>query len=276
MSAKEFFHKYSLEEINIKTKISPITLKQIKNKNFEKIPRVKFIGFVRIMEKEFNVDLSDLIEEYNEFYNQNRPEEEYKPKKSNNLSLILIALCLVGGGVYLLKDKFSTTNPTSNVISTNSKETNETAKKENKTNTISITDKNQTASTLPAKTKPPKIVNETKNKETNTTKTLHQPPQKPSSKPIQKQQIVTIPQKIVIIPNKKLWFFAKNLDTNKSVQFLTSEPKTLKGPNWYLKLGHGFVSIKYGKEIITPNTKKIVKITFKNGKVIFPKNGTAK
>jgi cytoskeletal protein RodZ len=51
MNAKEFFDKYEIEEISKKTKISPISLRYIKNKEFEKIPRVKFLGFIKIIEK---------------------------------------------------------------------------------------------------------------------------------------------------------------------------------------------------------------------------------
>ncbi|WP_156921346.1 hypothetical protein [Lebetimonas sp. JH369] len=47
MNADEFFENHSIDE---KTKISPISLRFIKNREFDKLPRVKFIGFVRLIE----------------------------------------------------------------------------------------------------------------------------------------------------------------------------------------------------------------------------------
>jgi len=112
MNANEFFEQYSIETINKKTRISPISLRFIKNKEYEKIPRVKFLGFVRIIEKEFNVDLSELIEEYNTATNNVSSKEEKikynEPKKQNTFILFILALILLLLGGYLLYKNYKT------------------------------------------------------------------------------------------------------------------------------------------------------------------------
>jgi cytoskeletal protein RodZ len=244
MNAYEFFEKYSIETINKKTRISPISLRFIKNKKFEKIPRVKFIGFVRIIEKEFNVNLSELIEEYNQTTNSKEEEKEdikIEKPKNNTFWVFLLALILLIIGSYLLYKKYN--NKKVPII----KKTylieplNETTANKNsslKSINISVIDKNETI----------KEINNTIKK---TKKEIQQP---------------ISPVNIKIIPNEKVWFKAKNIDTNKTVEFLTSNPKTLEGANWYIKFGHGYITIKYGNETITPDTKKIVRILFRNGK----------
>ena len=111
MNANEFFEKYSIETINKRTRISPISLRFIKNKEFEKIPRVKFMGFVRIIEKEFNIDLSELIEEYNTATNHISSKVEKiktEPKKHNTFILFTLALILLLLGAYLLYNNYKT------------------------------------------------------------------------------------------------------------------------------------------------------------------------
>ena len=229
------FEKYSIEEINKRTKISPISLRYIKNKEFSKLPRVKFIGFIRIIENEFKVDLSDLIKEYEEatkHIKENNNEIKFeKPKKNSNFLITLFAISLIIiGGYYLYK----TTNQNKNKLV------------EQNYSTIQEIEKTITK----------EIEQNLSNIEINETNIT--------------EQNITI-KSIKIIPKEKVWFRAINLDNNKTVEYLTSSPKELNGSNWYIKFGHGYIIIHYGDEIITPNTKKIVRILLKNGKYEFLK-----
>jgi len=267
MNAHEFFEKYSIETINKRTRISPISLRFIKNKEFEKIPRVKFLGFVRIIEKEFKVDFSELIQEYDQAINfKKEVKKEYvinkETKKSNTFLLLLLALSLLALGSYLLYKNYKGnkkyfTKKTYLVISDNNETFNDENNSQNEfeddnvTENVNVFDENKTFYEINESIKE---ANET-NKETNET-----------------FQKFTLPSNIQIIPNRTVWFRAKNLDTNKTVEFLINETKTLEGINWYLKFGHGDITIKYGNETITPDTKKIVRILFKNGKYEYLKS----
>lgn len=258
MNAEKFFETHSIEEISNKTKISPISLRLIRNKEFEKIPRVKFIGFINILQKTYKVDLSDLIEEYNQFANINNKEkiEKEEIKTSNNstlfLSFLSFILLILGGYLfysYIKSNNHSIKTPKENTQILN-KEINQTITIENNTSK----EKNQSQIIIPNENNSTQLKVENNstqievpktNKETNTTK-----PKLYS---------------ITIIPKEKLWFNALNIDTNTSTQYLTSYPKILPKGNYYIKFGHGNETIIYNDFNITPNTRKIVRILFKDG-----------
>ncbi len=251
MNAHEFFEKFSIEEINKRTRISPISLRYIKNKEFEKIQRVKFLGFIKIIEKEFKIDLSELVEEYNKTTNstithtateKTTPE---KTKKHNTFFLFILAVILFLLGAYLLFNKYNSAKSPSII-------------ELNKTAILEGNDTNQSVQYR-------EDINTTpENNFTETNKTNLQNIQTENIKK-------NIPQNIEIIPNQKVWFRALNLENNKTVEYLTSNTKILNGTNWYIKFGHGNITINYGNQTITPDTKKIVRILFQNGKVEYLK-----
>jgi len=247
MNADKFFEKYSIEEISKKTKISPISLRFIRNKEFDKIPRVKFFGFINIIEKEFNVDLSELKEEYNLFKPQGKKEEKEKinkiniEKKTNYLINIFVILLLISGG-YLLYYTLKTKNSNKPHLNEN-----------NYTSTSYLIN--------PIKTHPIKIQSVNSTIETNTTK-----------KSLKSIKIPIIKKyKVTIIPNEKVWYMAKNIDNNKTFEYLTSKIKILPKGNYYLKFGHGNITILYANQTIKPNSMKIIRILLKNGKYQFLK-----
>jgi len=261
MNANDFFEQYSIEVINKRTRISPISLRYIKNKEFKKIQRVKFIGFIRIIEKEFKVDLSELIEEYNQATEHTAPTADetpktqlQEPKKHNTVILFILAVILFSLGAYLLYNKYnsvktSTINELNKTafIPTDENTTSSKQSLQNEENTQ--TDIKPVSDTNKTKAKLPQI---TKKQTGNTTQTI-------------------IANKIEIYPNQKVWFRAINLDSNKTLEYLTSSPETLEGANWYIKFGHGNITINYANQTITPDTRKIIRILFQNGKVEYLK-----
>jgi len=280
MSAKnDIFEQYSLEEISKKTKISPISLRFIKNKEYDKIPRVKFIGFINILQREFKTDLSHLIEEY-DLYAPSKPEKTekitpptVKEEKKSPIIYLFLTFALIITGIVLYKTvsakpqkpakapEIAEINQTP-VIEL-SKETNDTennlTQKQPATN--KIVEINQTL-----KTSQTKEINVTQK-----TSFVKEPP-KTQPKPVKKLYSA------IIIPQKKVWLKATNLDTNKSRQYIISKSLSLPKGNYYIKFGHGLVKILYNQEVIEPNTKRILKIKLINGKyeIISPKTGTKK
>jgi len=245
MNVYEFFEQHSIEEINKKTKISPISLRFIKNKEFEKLPRVKFIGFIRLIEKEYKVDLSELIEEYNEYSNQkvtDKKQETTKEKKQKNY-LWLLLLFLFVLSAYLYFKFIYQQNKTVNINNNVSFESNII---KNEINSSNETNNQLNVKNISSKPE----INETK-------KNL-----------LVREKNITKKYEITILPKQKVWFRAINLDTNESIEYLTILPKILKG-NYYIKFGHGNITIIYNDQNITPNTKKIIRILFKNGKYKF-------
>lgn len=281
MSANNFFENHSLEEISKKTKISPISLRFIKNKEYEKIPRVKFLGFIKIIEREYKVDLSHLIEEYDTANNiphkhHPSPKEELakipeiESDKKHYLIIVLATILLLIVGYllwnYTKKPKEErVSNPAIAHIETNTTEVNDSEKNESiKTSAEqnitpqNIQPQNVKLTEINTSIKPQPVVedvseNLTKNTEVTDTKAVEK-------------------YEVTIIPRKKVWFRAINLDTNKTISTITSGVKTLPKGNYYIKFGHGLIDIEYNGKTISPNTKQIVRIELKNGEYKLLKN----
>ena len=68
MQLNELINQYSLDTLVEKTKISKEVLERLANKEFEKFKKVQVFGFLKIIEREFNVDLSDVKAEAEEYF----------------------------------------------------------------------------------------------------------------------------------------------------------------------------------------------------------------
>jgi len=277
MSANDFFEKYSIEEISKRTKISPISLRFIKNKEYEKIPRVKFLGFIKIIEREFKVDLSHLIEEFDAINPQKEPPAELQPKeieKEEKKPLIwilaIITLLLAGGTILLInanKKTQETLQTTKETISQEKKQENNNTQKAVIT---PVQESNQTDLNTTANDKNESNSSQEQNISTALQTPINEAPvnetPKEEPKKIEKQQYP-----VTIIPKKKLWFKAVNLKTKKIISKITTRAITLPKGDYYIKFGHGLVKIKYASHTIDPKTKQIVKIVLKDGNYTYVK-----
>lgn len=302
MSAN-IFEQYSIEEISKRTKISPISLRFIKNKEYEKIPRVKFIGFIKIIEREFNVDLSDLIEEFDQANNtptkkekpQKTIEETPKPtqpqtseikEKKSYLVIILAVIILIIAGAILYNFSKTKQPPVENNITQNEIQQPK-PQNDNKTNIIQEQPQKETAIEIqkPVSTNTQNIVQPTSQNNEQNIEATNNKNTTPNTNNVSTTQKITTPKtapqkvqttySVTIIPQKRVWYRAINLDTNKTIEYLTSNPKTLPKGNYYIKFGHGLVTIEYANKQINPDTKKIVRIILKNGKYEYIKNPPA-
>ena len=75
--------KIGLSEVSKRTHIEVENLLFIINKDFEKLGRVKAIGFIKILEREYKLDLANWREEYEEYY------QEHKNEKNDELFIVV-------------------------------------------------------------------------------------------------------------------------------------------------------------------------------------------
>jgi len=75
----DFLIKQGYKKLSAKTFISDVDLEQFLNKDFAKVSKTRALGFIQILEREYDVDLSDLREEYLTF------ESAHQPKKVDSL-----------------------------------------------------------------------------------------------------------------------------------------------------------------------------------------------
>ncbi|HED5215400.1 TPA: hypothetical protein R5A28_001655 [Campylobacter jejuni] len=104
----------NLKEVAAKTQIELDFLEALVEKNFAVLSRFNVKGFVKILSREYELDLSDFNEEYEAYLNENNPTPQTKSKmitpkldaysqKSSNawpFLIVLIVLVIIGSGIY--------------------------------------------------------------------------------------------------------------------------------------------------------------------------------
>lgn len=104
----------NLKEVAAKTQIELDFLEALVEKNFAVLSRFNVKGFIKILSREYELDFSDLNEEYEAYLNENNPTPQTKSKmitskldaysqKSSNawpFLIVLIVLVAIGSGIY--------------------------------------------------------------------------------------------------------------------------------------------------------------------------------
>jgi len=243
----ELLKKYKIEEISQKTSISPTFLQKLLEHKFEKIDKLKFKGFLKILKSEFpDIDFSELEEKANSYYFNNDDTqktekqqivEELGEEEKNYKSYFFVAILIILIGIlfYYMKG--------------NKKEL-----KDNNTNLVlpkitKIVEKNDTNIT---NNNP--IITDVEKNTTEENKTKHT-----------KKYINT---NLTIEPLKLVWFKVYYLDLNKSKEFLTSHLIDLNvSKKMFIKFGHGMVKLYYNNQTLAPNKKSILRVIIQNGEM---------
>ncbi len=76
MQLNELIEKEGLENLSQKTNISTDNLKHLENGNFEKLNRVKSLGFVNIIERDYDVELSELRDQIKEYFDDHHSAKD--------------------------------------------------------------------------------------------------------------------------------------------------------------------------------------------------------
>ncbi len=255
--------KIGAQKIYEKTHIAVANIEYIFNKSFDKIPKVQFRGFISILEREYKLDLQDILAEYEQHRAKDEEIVEYikidtkgygKFDKKMILSALLVTLVL---GYLIIS---SLTHSGSETAETNNTEI-ETAKA-NLDKNASMVDANETNSSE---------VNSTV--ETNTTDTnISVAPQKVATVV---QATPTVPQtatgkatKFEIIPSKTLWLDYIDQESSREAQATINKSFDLNASkNYLIETGHAFMKIDLGSEIkeFSQSGKKYFK--FENGEL---------
>ena len=93
MQCIEKLKKIGLHEINAKTKIATKRLDDIFECRFDDIDRIRVKGFLYILQREYNIDMSEWLEKYDEYYREkeelNKENKDVESKPDNvNISFI--------------------------------------------------------------------------------------------------------------------------------------------------------------------------------------------
>jgi len=102
MQLNDILEENSIKTISQKTKIPEENLENLVGKNFERLKKVTTLGFISIIEREYNADLSSLREEAHSYYAQRGEDKSntlgmpiVKEKKGNSKFFMFVILALL-------------------------------------------------------------------------------------------------------------------------------------------------------------------------------------
>ena len=113
MQLNDILEENSVRGISHKTKISENNLDNLLARSFDKLKKVKTLGFISIIEREYNADLGDLREEANTYYAQSVEDKSVtlglpimEEKKGKSKFFMLIVLALLGYATWYFLTQF--------------------------------------------------------------------------------------------------------------------------------------------------------------------------
>ena len=266
----EFLKTFDIKEIQAKTHISLSSLDAILNRSYDKLERVHFAGFISILEREYQIDLSDITAEYAE---QNPPigsekrikvnlvvNENSEKERKNGLLLILV---LIVGGVlafifannYLLKEQQLPRH----------KEVNDSQIEEAKEkiqDTAALT-----PFLIPSEANRSKEENGMLAVDENITEAVEL-----NATEVSKIVDEIVPEianeSVTIIPKRKVWIGMIELPSMKKNNRITMKKISLdSSKDWLIAFGHGQVNIQRDAELLEFNNRNKIYFIYEKGKL---------
>ena len=245
------------EKIHERTHISRDKVDLVLTKSFAQIGRVQFMGYISILEREYDIELSGIKEEYTQFCQSNpsvlAPKESVILQAASNTKPKWIAagaaviIGLIAGGYYLQGTMSSEPNDDLLNLTTASVQVVET----NETNVTDMNETNQSTAIPVVKTE--------------TNQSVVQPIQPAMQQPAVSSAVVG-GQSTQIVPQFKVWYGMIDLSTGKKMQNITADPITVDPTKtWLIVLGHGRVELSSteGKKVL--NDRNTVHFVCENG-----------
>ncbi len=226
--------KHDITTIQHRTKISQYNIQALFERDFSKMRKVQFLGFVSILEREFNIDLASYREEF--FTSQGvelsqTPEIELFVSKEEPVSkgkqgkIIFILLGLIGlvffAYIYFAPSEEKKSQPLNNsVILKANRELNRIKKEE------ALKEEIETNATI-----------------------------------VKEEEIKTIEKvmvpKVTILPKRRVWMGMIPMAGGKRVQKIIKSAYELNtSKSWLIVFGHGHIDIEYNKELLEFSSRK--------------------
>ena len=236
----DFLRELGAQKIYEETHISLKHAQSVIHESFEGLTKVQFLGFISILEREYNQDLSALKEKGMNYF-KDEPVKEHtttsvfvETKRAKSSAPIYVFVALL---VFVIVAYFT--------IGYNSSASNTT---EIDNSTIVIAQK----------TINPKAYESNSSDENVTTPLVV----------VEEEEVVEIPPSFKIIAKSKLWigYIDKTEDIKK--QTIIEESLELDpSKEWLLSLGHGHVDIVINGELQEFNSGNNIRFLYKNGEI---------
>jgi hypothetical protein len=241
----ETIKKHDIVTIQHRTKISQYNIKALLERDFSKIKKVQFLGFISILEREFDVDLSTYKEEYFAALGTDHiktpdvevfvSEKEPITKGSQRIIIfIVLALFTIAFFAYInfVPDEKKVVRPLNDTVILEAKK--ELIRVEKEENLIQ---KMETNTTL-AKSDKAEITDE------------------------------VIMPKVTILPKRRVWMGLIPMAGGKRVQEIIDSAYDLNtSRSWLLVFGHGHIDIEYNKELLEYSSRKKLWFLYEDGQL---------
>lgn len=242
------------QKVSEETHISKQHVQALLDENFKVVQKVQFLGFVSIIERDYQIDLSELKTKALAYYEQNivtKPTSmfiEKKSKKSSKGIYILVALI-----VFLLVSYFNidTDTPTIDVNATQvasvTQEIEALVESNMTEDNLSVVDSNM--SDLP-------------DEESEVNATIQE--EVVVAEPLQTESFKT--DSLKIIANEKVWFGYIEFGTDEKKQTVFSDSFELDPTkSWLLRFGHSNIEIELKGEKLNFKKGKNVQFLYQDG-----------
>lgn len=296
MNELENLKEIGIKEISRKTHIEPTFLQYIFDKNFEKLSRLNMRGYAKILQREYGVDLSELLAEYDAFMQENTPDDSHKTKVNPKIASYtpdditnqrqgggsgfffwIIILAIIAGGAYYfdaykyVQNFIASLNEDNTSVSySQSSIVNEVKKNIIDTNvTIS-----QNTPKIDANASSVKISAPAEQNVTVSPASIEQNAVKPSmaAQPAPKvEQNVTKPlNEAVITPKQRVWIGIINLENGQKTSSDTSKSVNINLDQRQLVVcGNGNIELKIGDKVTKYNPSRPARFLVENGDMKF-------
>lgn len=296
MNELENLKEIGIKEISRKTHIEPTFLQYIFDKNFEKLSRLNMRGYAKILQREYGVDLSELLAEYDAFMQENTPDDSHKTKVNPKIASYtpdditnqrqgggsgfffwIIILAIIAGGAYYfdaykyVQNFIASLNEDNTSVSySQSSIVNEVKKNIIDTNvTIS-----QNTPKIDANASSVKISAPAEQNVTVSPASVDQNALKPSmaAQPAPKvEQNVTKPlNEAIITPKQRVWIGIINLENGQKTSSDTSKSVNINLDQRQLVVcGNGNIELKIGDKVTKYNPSRPARFLVENGDMKF-------
>ena len=300
MDEFEFFDKTDIKDISKRTRISVDDLNHLKNEEFDKLNKTKGLGFIKILEREYLVDLSSVKEKFilylKEHDKYSNKEFFIAPAKKRTYTkpTAVFLLMVVAFGIFFFF--YSTTSKTvskpiakleQNPIINETKdlsgiEINST----NASKTVSTISKKETNSTHENKILSPKkekilqtvekntTIKQTENKANNnisssvTRKDINISNAEVLATSKQDSNNTIVKNNLTIVPKKRLWVGVVTLDNYKKRSYLTDKNISIDVKSETLiATGHGEFTLDYDNKTLAFSSVNPIRFLIKDGNI---------
>ena len=295
MNELENLKEIGIKEISRKTHIEPTFLQYIFDKNFEKLSRLNIKGYAKILQREYGIDLSELLAEYDAFMQENTPDDSHRTKISPKIASYtpdditnqrqgggsgfffwVIILAIIGGGAYYfdaykyIQNFIATLNENNTSVSySQSSIVNEVKKKIIDTN-VTIT---QNTPKIEANASSVKIsAPAEQNASANVSNLEQNAPKIEAAKPVPKvEENLTKPlNEAIIMPKQKVWIGIINLENGQKVSSDTIKEVSINLDQRQLVVcGNGNIEVKIGDKVTKYNPSRPTRFLVENGEMKF-------